>query len=136
MVRKLAAIATLVWLFPAAPAVADRLDSLHALNDTDYFVHQSPGLGRPFHIYVKVPKNPDRGTAKLPVVYLLDGGETFPILAAYAHYLTFAEEMPEAMIVVFPMAPMIRRTVINASPILPHRQRIIPAMAGPENFWR
>lgn len=75
------------------------LDALHALNDTAYFVHQSPSLGRPFHIYVKVPKNPDRGTARLPVVYLLDGGETFPILAAYAHYLTFAEEMPEAIIV-------------------------------------
>jgi uncharacterized protein len=75
------------------------IEPLHALNHTDYFVHQSPTLGRPLHIYVKVPANPDRGAAKLPVIYLLDGGETFPIVAAYAHYLTFLEEMPEAIIV-------------------------------------
>jgi uncharacterized protein len=78
---------------------AGALDALHGLKSTDYFVHQSPSLGRPFHIYVKVPENAERGAAKLPVIYLLDGGETFPIIAAYSHYLTFAEEMPEAIIV-------------------------------------
>jgi uncharacterized protein len=80
-------------------ANADRLDALHGLNHTEHFIHQSPSLGRPFHIYVKVPQNPDRGDKKLPVIYLLDGGETFPIIGAYSHYLTFSEEMPEAIIV-------------------------------------
>jgi uncharacterized protein len=78
---------------------AGALDALHGLKSTDYFVHQSPSLGRPFNIYVKVPENTERGAAKLPVIYLLDGGETFPIIGAYSHYLTFAEEMPEAIIV-------------------------------------
>lgn len=78
---------------------AGALEALHGLKSTDYFVHHSPSLRRPFHIYVKTPQNTTRTDQKLPVIYLLDGGETFPIIAAYSHYLTFAEEMPEAIIV-------------------------------------
>lgn len=87
----------------AAPAHADEavvpLDHLPALSG-GYFQIQSAAVGRPFHIYVRLPedyaKTPD---AVYPVVYLLDGDSLFPILAANHLFLHYDENLAEAVVV-------------------------------------
>lgn len=84
----------------AQPAAAQSpLDHLTGLNG-DYFRHESKEVGRPFHIYVRLPMDYTANPAKkYPVVYLLDGDTLFPILATNHLFLHFDEELPEAIVV-------------------------------------
>lgn len=99
MVRLLAAI--LAVLLAAAPTAARTvpLDHLPALAG-GYFRHDSPILGRPLHIYIRLPADyaaqPER---RYPVVYLLDGDSLFPILAANHLFLTYDDRLPEAIVI-------------------------------------
>ena len=77
---------------------ADGIDHLHALHGYEYFPVSSDATGRDYHVYVATPQEMPED-ASLPVVYLLDGGAMFPMLAAYHRYLVFAEEAPAALIV-------------------------------------
>jgi hypothetical protein len=84
----------------AQPATAQSpLDHLTGLKG-DYFPHESKAVGRPLHIYVRLPMeyagNPSK---KYPVVYLLDGDTLFPILAANHLFLHFDDNLPEAIVV-------------------------------------
>ena len=73
---------------------------LPSIENTRYFLHHSNILNHDYHIYVRLPKGYDENsTKKYPTVYLLDGGTTFPMLASYYQYLSFAEELPEIIIV-------------------------------------
>ncbi|HTU11985.1 MAG TPA: alpha/beta hydrolase-fold protein [Allosphingosinicella sp.] len=82
---------------PAQPAVP--FDHLPALKG-GYFRHDSRILGRPLHIYVRLPadyaEQPER---HYPIVYLLDGDSLFPILAAIHLFLTYDDGLPEAIVV-------------------------------------
>jgi putative esterase len=99
MHRLLAAI--LILLAAAGPARAQSapLDHLPALRG-DYFRLDPARLGRPFHVYVRLPADysaqPDR---TYPIVYVLDGDSLFPILAANHLFLTYDEQLPEAIVV-------------------------------------
>ncbi len=94
-----------VWLVAqasfwfAASANAQGIEHLQGLNNPDYHLVASKVLERDFHIHVRLPENYDNATINYPVVYLLDGGMTFPILASYYRYLFFGEEVPELIIV-------------------------------------
>lgn len=96
--------AVLAILSPAAGAAraADAvvpLDHLPALSG-GYFQIQSAAVGRPFHIYVRLPENYARApNAVYPVVYLLDGDSLFPILAANHLFLHYDENLAEAVVV-------------------------------------
>lgn len=81
----------------SAPAGAP-LSFLPALKG-DYFKFDSAEVNRPFHIYVRLPADYDTATTRYPVVYLLDGDSLFPILAANHLFLTYDEDLPEAIIV-------------------------------------
>ena len=81
-----------------APLLADSLKPLTALQDLDYQRFQSKTIDHDYHIYIKTPENPEKGT-KYPTVYLLDGGITFPLLGAYSRYLQLAEDIPELIVV-------------------------------------
>jgi hypothetical protein len=75
------------------------LDHLPALRG-DYFPFDSNAVGRPFHIYVRLPENYGSDErVRYPVVYLLDGDSLFPILAASHLFLTIDEGLPEAIVV-------------------------------------
>lgn len=66
----------------------------------DYFPFDSQAVGRPFHIYVRLPANYQADeSARYPVVYVLDGDSLFPILAASHLFLTIDEGLPEAIVV-------------------------------------
>lgn len=73
---------------------------LQGLGDTRYHRVESDGIGRSFHIYVMLPDGyNETADIQYPTIYLLDGGVLFPLLSVYSRYLTFGEEMPNAIIV-------------------------------------
>ncbi len=66
----------------------------------DYFRFHSETVGRPFHIYVRLPQGYDSDAEeRYPVVYVLDGDSLFPSLAANHLFLNYDEDLPEAVIV-------------------------------------
>jgi predicted alpha/beta superfamily hydrolase len=66
----------------------------------DYFPFDSKAVGRPFHIFVRIPEEyGDEETTRYPVVYVLDGDSLFPILAASHLFLTVDEGLPDAIVV-------------------------------------
>lgn len=66
----------------------------------DYFALSSEKVSRTYHIYVRLPEgyegNPKQS---YPVVYLLDGDSTFPMLAPLHLFMHYDDQMPEAIIV-------------------------------------
>lgn len=78
---------------------ASPIDYLPALAG-DYFEFESEEVGRNYHIFVRLPEGYDAESAETyPVVYLLDGDSTFPMLAPTHLFLTFDENIPEAILV-------------------------------------
>jgi predicted alpha/beta superfamily hydrolase len=66
----------------------------------DYFKITSKAVGRPYHIYVRLPESygtePQR---RYPIVYLLDGDSLYPMLAVQHLFLGYDENLPEAIVV-------------------------------------
>ena len=76
------------------------LESLQSINQSNYHELQSAALGRPLHIVVKPPASYSKKKhKKYPVIYLLDGGMTLPMLAGYYNYLRSQDVLPESIIV-------------------------------------
>lgn len=88
----------LLVLFLSYPQHAADIDKLHSLNKAKKLTLTSEITDHTYHIYIKAPANPKQGVI-YPTVYLLDGGITFPLLASYSHYLKFAEDIPDVIIV-------------------------------------
>lgn len=72
---------------------------MQGLGDVRYHQVESEGVGRGYHIYVRLPDGYAESEASYPTVYLLDGGNTFPMLAPYYQYLNFGEEVPDMILV-------------------------------------
>ena len=92
---------TLLLLVSCASAApeASPLDHLPAIKG-DYFRMQSRAVGRPYHIYVRLPDSyasePGR---RYPTVYLLDGDSLYPMLATGHLLLQYDEQLPDAIVV-------------------------------------
>ena len=99
MTGALARCAWLLWLaLPAAAAEEPApLDRLQGLADTRHVEFDSDVLDRAVQVFVRRP--PGTHDRDLPAVYLLDGGITFPLLAAYQRYLELGEELPPTLVV-------------------------------------
>jgi len=81
-------------------AVAQPVQGLQGLGNLRHQVVTSETLGRDFHVVVGLPDGyDDESTGAYPAVYLLDGGELFPMLAAYYRYLRWGEEIPDLILV-------------------------------------
>jgi len=89
----------LVSVLGRASETETPLGYLQGLNSPDHHLIQSEGLGRSFHVFVRLPEGYKEATKPYPVVYLLDGGHTFPMLASYYRYLSFAGELEDLIIV-------------------------------------
>lgn len=86
----------------AAGAVSPRaggLEFVHALADVSYRRLESAAAEHTYHVYVRVPADYDESDVRLPAVYLLDAGVTFPLIAGYQRYLESSEEVPKAILV-------------------------------------
>lgn len=99
-------ILALVSLLVAAPISAKEsgedlgpLAYLPALAG-DYFALDSAQTNSRYHIFVRLPEGyADKPDESWPVVYLLDGDSTFPMLAPQHLFLHYDEKLPEAIIV-------------------------------------
>lgn len=91
----------LVFILASSPIQAENLDTqlLQSLGDVRYHELKPEQLGRSFHIFVDLPEDYPDSNKNYPVVYLLDGGNTFPLMAAYHHYLRFGNESPPVILV-------------------------------------
>lgn len=75
------------------------LDYLPALKG-DYFRLESKHVGRPYHMYVRLPEGYEASPDKqYPVIYLLDGDSMFPVLAGSHIFLHYDHKIPEAIVV-------------------------------------
>lgn len=76
------------------------IEGLQGLDDTHYHRVDSVGLGRGYDILVGLPIGYDPSSEKTyPTIYILDGGELFPLLRTYYNYLRNSDEAPEAILV-------------------------------------
>jgi predicted alpha/beta superfamily hydrolase len=93
----------LVLLLLAAPfAVFADVDTryLQGLGDVRYELFESEIVGRAYHTFVMLPDGYEAaGDKRYPTIYILDGGNLFPMLVPYYGYLGFGEEVPDAIIV-------------------------------------
>ena len=91
----------LVILFVSEPICAGSIDTekLQSLGDVDYIAFSPGKPDRDLHVFVDLPERYEETSDRYPVVYLLDGGNTFPLLAAYHHYLRFGDEAPPLILV-------------------------------------
>ncbi len=82
-------------------AGAERIETNHlqSLGDIRYFPLRAEELDRGFHIFVDLPEDYSETQSSYPVVFMLDGGNTFPLLSALHHYLRFAAESPRIVLV-------------------------------------
>jgi hypothetical protein len=103
----------------------------------DYFPIASENTGRTYHVYVRVPEGYDPATAAAyPVVYVLDGDSLWPILAANHLFLTYDDELPEAIVVGIAygsFAPEINRRDVDFTP---QGADVAPEQAGAPAFGR
>jgi predicted alpha/beta superfamily hydrolase len=66
----------------------------------DYFLLESQAVGRAYHIYVRLPEGYEADEShRYPVVYLLDGDSTFPMLAPLHLFMHYDDKVPEAILV-------------------------------------
>lgn len=76
------------------------LSHLHGLGEIRYHRVESKAAEHTYHVYVRLPEGyRDGSDPRYPTVYLLDGGVTFPALAAYYRYLFMGGEVPETILV-------------------------------------
>jgi hypothetical protein len=101
MIRCALLFTTLLLL--SNPSIASDIDALmhmQAIAGARNHDIQSEKTGYDYHILVRLPGNYDESESRrYPVIYLLDGGTTFPMLAAYYKYLRFEEAVPEMIVV-------------------------------------
>ena len=91
----------LILISSVVTSMADNLDTrlLQSLGEVKYHELESSQLKRSFHVFVDLPEDYLDSDQSYPAIYLLDGGNTFPLMAAYHHYLRFGDESPRAILV-------------------------------------
>jgi predicted alpha/beta superfamily hydrolase len=73
---------------------------LQGLGDTRHHVANSRVLEKQLHVLVGLPEDYDASSAKTyPTIYILDGGELYPLLKSYSRYLYHSGEAPELILV-------------------------------------
>ena len=83
-----------------SPAEPVRIEGLQGLGNTQHHVVESELLGRSYDVLVGLPDGYDEADdTSYPTVYILDGGELYPMLRAYYRYLRIGGEAPEMILV-------------------------------------
>jgi predicted alpha/beta superfamily hydrolase len=92
-------IAAMLLVMSSSMVPAADTEFLQGLGDVRYHHIASQHIGRDYHIYISLPGDYDESEETYPTLYVLDGGELFPMLTSYHRYLSFGEEVPEMIIV-------------------------------------
>ena len=91
---------TILVLVAAPPAGADGIPGLQGLGNTDHLEVVSAATESRYHVLVGLPESYDSAPDRhYPTLYILDGGELYPMLAAYYRYLRHAGDVPEMLLV-------------------------------------
>ena len=86
--------------YPAVAAEVVSIEGLQGLGDTRHHLFESAQPGKRYHVLVGVPDGYDETAGEqYPVLYLLDGGELYPLLRAYHRYLLHGREAPPLILV-------------------------------------
>ena len=76
------------------------IEGLQGLGDTRYHDVESEVLDKRLHVLVGLPDDYDASAeTNYPTVYVLDGGELYPLLKSYSRYLFNGGEVPKLMLV-------------------------------------
>ena len=76
------------------------IDGLQGLGETRYHVVESEVLDKRLHVLVGLPDGYGASAAeRYPTVYILDGGELYPLLRSYSNYLYNGGEAPKLILV-------------------------------------
>ena len=86
-------------MFVSFSALAAEVQHMQGLGDTRHHRVESTTIGRGYYIDVSLPDGYADSEASYPTVYLLDGGNLFPMLVPYYRYLKLGEEVPDSIIV-------------------------------------
>jgi predicted alpha/beta superfamily hydrolase len=95
----------LIAIFSAATFASGAVAEVTPLNHLpalkgDYFQLESKGGLGIYHAYIRYPENYEKDrTTTYPIVYLLDGDTLFPYLAPHHLFLTYDDQLPEAIVV-------------------------------------
>lgn len=93
-----AVIAMTLAIITPARAEED-FSKLFGMRIADAFTITASELDRDFHIIVRLPVDYDESSQDYPIIYLLDGGISFPMLAPYHMMMTIDNFVPDAIIV-------------------------------------
>ena len=96
--RRCRSLLFIALLIAANTAAKPEYQYLQALGDTRYHVVESSFTGQRYHLFVRLPEGYEDSKESYPVVYLLDGGWLYPLVAGYYKYLKEGDEV-EAVIV-------------------------------------
>lgn len=84
----------------AMRALADGFPGMQGLGDPDHHELTSAATGSRYHVFVGLPESYASSPGlRYPALYILDGGELFPMLSAYYRYLRHARDLPEMLLV-------------------------------------
>ena len=86
---------TAIW----STATAIEIEGVQALEDTRHHLIASEATGTRYHVLVGLPDGYADSDEAYPTLYILDGGELYPLFASYYRYLNFAEEVPDMILV-------------------------------------
>jgi predicted alpha/beta superfamily hydrolase len=76
------------------------IEGLQGLGDTRHHVVQSEVLDKRLHVFVGLPDGYEESADEsYPTVYVLDGGELYPLLRPYLDYLYNGGEAPKMIVV-------------------------------------
>jgi len=95
---------TAILIFAAASTILPgrpvSIEGLQGLGETRHHVAVSELLDKRLHILVGLPDGYDASADEsYPTVYILDGGELYPLLKSYSNYLYNGGEAPELILV-------------------------------------
>ena len=86
-------LSVIVWGVSSADTVS--ITGLQGLDETRYHRIESAALQRGYDILVGLPRGYDETRQKsYPTIYILDGGEFFPLLRTYYNYLRNSYRCP------------------------------------------
>ncbi|MGJ8662585.1 MAG: alpha/beta hydrolase [Marinicella sp.] len=80
--------------------LAANTDNMTSLSGSSYQMMHSKEVGHDYHIYIKTPEmTAENKSQKFPTIYLLDGGNTYPMFVPYAKYLSWTDNTPPVIMV-------------------------------------
>ncbi len=91
-------ILLLLLMYQPAFATDNAFSKLQGLGNVESHTVTVEDTNQIYYLFVRLPENYS-ASGNYPVIYLLDGGITFPLLGAYYRYLRLADEIPEMIVV-------------------------------------